>query len=138
MYMTRKRDWSRNQSRNRSQDWNHIQIKCRNRNWNCLQIFRFRNPACSETMLTGESVWKEAQQEVRQHFCPGFTLTAGPPSGFTTDIVGCWGGALVRAWNLTAFLHSSTGPVVHPFASRHEGPRFNPQEGTYVKPGFSC
>ncbi len=24
-------------------------------------------------------------------FCPGFMLTAGPPSGFTTDIVGCWG-----------------------------------------------
>ncbi len=24
--------------------------------------------------------------------CPDFTLAAGPPSGFTTDIVGCWGG----------------------------------------------
>ncbi len=24
-------------------------------------------------------------------FYPGFTLAAGPPSGFTTDIVGCWG-----------------------------------------------
>jgi hypothetical protein len=43
-----------------------------------------------------------------------------------------------RACNLTAFTHSSTGPVVHPFASRHEGPGINPQEGTYVKPGFSC
>jgi hypothetical protein len=38
------------------------------------------------------------------------------------------------ACNLTAFTHSSTGPVVHPFASRREGPRFNPQGGTYVKP----
>jgi hypothetical protein len=28
--------------------------------------------------------------------------------------------------------------VVHPFASHHEVPRFNPQWGTYVKPGFSC
>jgi hypothetical protein len=27
-------------------------------------------------------------------------------------------------------------PVIHPFASRREGPGFNPQEGTYVKPGF--
>ncbi len=48
------------------------------------------------------------------------------------------GGALWRACNLTAFKHSSTGPVVHPFASHHEGPRFNPQGGTYVKLVFSC
>jgi hypothetical protein len=34
---------------------------------------------------------------------------------------------LWRACILTAFIHSSTGPVVHPFASRHEGPGFNPQ-----------
>jgi hypothetical protein len=27
-----------------------------------------------------------------QVFCPGFTLAAGPPSSFTIDIVGCWGG----------------------------------------------
>ncbi len=40
------------------------------------------------------------------------------------------GGALWRACNLTAFLHSSTGPMVHPFASCHEGPWFNPQGGT--------
>jgi hypothetical protein len=43
-----------------------------------------------------------------------------------------------RACNLTAFIHSSTGPVVHPFTSCHEGPKFNPHGGTYVKPGFSC
>jgi hypothetical protein len=41
------------------------------------------------------------------------------------------GGALWRACNLTAFIHSSTGPVVHLFASRLEGPGFNPYEGTY-------
>jgi hypothetical protein len=29
-----------------------------------------------------------------------------------------------RAFNLTAFIHSSTGPVVRPFASPHEGPGF--------------
>ncbi len=33
--------------------------------------------------------------------CPDFTLAAGLPSGFTTDGVGCWGGALSRACNLT-------------------------------------
>jgi hypothetical protein len=66
-------------------------------------------------------------------------LTAGPPSGFTTDVVSCWGGgALWRACNLTALIPCLTGPVDHTFASRHEGPRFNPEGGTYVKPGFSC
>jgi hypothetical protein len=34
---------------------------------------------------------------------------------------------LWRACNLTVFIHSSTGPVVHPFASSHEGPGFNPR-----------
>jgi hypothetical protein len=45
-----------------------------------------------------------------------------------------------RACNLTAFIHSSTGPVVHPFASHHEGPVFYPCGVliTYVKLGFSC
>ncbi len=45
---------------------------------------------------------------------------------------------LWRACNLTAFIHSLTGPVGQPFASCYEGPGFNPQGGTYVKPGFSC
>ncbi len=31
-----------------------------------------------------------------------------------------------RACNLTAFTHSLTGPLGQPFASCHEGPRFNP------------
>jgi hypothetical protein len=76
--------------------------------------------------------------DLTQLFCPGFTLSVGSPSGFTTDIVGCWRGALSRACNLTAFIYSSTGPVVHLFASHHEGPGFNPQGGTSVNPGFSC
>ncbi len=67
--------------------------------------------------------------DLTQLFCPGFMLTAVPPSGFTTNRVSCWGGALWRACNLTAFITSSTGPVVHPFASGHEGPGFNPQGG---------
>ncbi len=60
--------------------------------------------------------------DLTQLSCPGFTLAASPPSGFTTNTVGCWGGALWRASNLTAFIHCLTGPVGHPFASRHEGP----------------
>jgi hypothetical protein len=43
-----------------------------------------------------------------------------------------------RACNLTAFTPCLTGPMDCPFASNHEGPRFNPQGGTYVKLGFSC
>jgi hypothetical protein len=31
------------------------------------------------------------QLNLTQLFCPGFMLAAVPPSGFTTDIVGCWG-----------------------------------------------
>ncbi len=76
--------------------------------------------------------------DLTQLFCPGFTLAAGPPSSFTTDEVGCWGGALSRACNLTSFSPSLTGPVDYPFASRHKGPWFKTPGGTYVKPGFSC
>jgi hypothetical protein len=55
--------------------------------------------------------------DLPQLFCPGFTLAAGPPSAFTTDIVGCCEGALWRACNLIAFIHSLTGPVGQPFTS---------------------
>ncbi len=93
---------------------------------------------CPEPSLAGHANNVIIPLDLIQLFCPGFTLAAGPPSGFTTDRVGCWEGALWRACNLNAFIHSSTSPVVHPFASRHKGPRFNPQGGTHVKPGFSC
>ncbi len=76
--------------------------------------------------------------DLTQLFCLGFTLAAGRPSSFTTNIVGCWGGALWGACNLAAFTPCLIGPVDYPFASRHEGPWFNTQGGTYVKPGFSC
>jgi hypothetical protein len=71
--------------------------------------------------------------------CPGFTLTAGLPSSFTTYGVGCWGGgALWRACNLTSFSPCLTGPVDYPFASRHKWPGFKFPGGTYVKLGFPC
>jgi hypothetical protein len=76
--------------------------------------------------------------DLTQLFCPGFMLAAGPPSGFTTDIVICKGGGGPVESLQSHCIHTPTGPVVHPFASHHEGPEINPQGGTYVKPGFSC
>ncbi len=70
--------------------------------------------------------------------CPGFTLAACLPSGFTTEGVGCWGGFLWRACNLTTFSPCLTGQVDYPFASCHKGPGFKSPGGTYVKPGLSC
>ncbi len=67
--------------------------------------------------------------DLTQLSCPGFTLAAGLPSGFTTDAVGCWEGALWRACNLTSFSPCLTGPVDYLFASRHKGPRFKTPGG---------
>jgi hypothetical protein len=49
-----------------------------------------------------------------QLFCPGFMLAAGPPFGFTTDIVGCLGGALQSHCIYTLFYWSSGPPVCFP------------------------
>jgi hypothetical protein len=78
--------------------------------------------------------------DLTQLSCPGFTLAAGLPCGFTTDGVGCWGGALWRACNLTSFSPYLTGPVDYPFAARHKGPGFkSPGGGGYLcETGFSC
>jgi hypothetical protein len=70
--------------------------------------------------------------DLTQLFCPGFTLAAGPPSSFTTDIVGSWGGALWGACNFTSFSPCLTCPVDYPFASRHKGPGFKSPGG------YSC
>jgi hypothetical protein len=47
--------------------------------------------------------------DLTQLSCPGFTLTAGPHSGFTTDIVGCWGEPCGEP---SISLHSYTVPLV--------------------------
>ncbi len=91
----------------------------------------------SSRTITRPSCW-QCDHPTWSHTAFLYRFAAGPPSGFTTDIVGCWGGALWRACNLTAFIHSLIGPVGQPFASHHEGPGFNPKGGTYVKPGYSC
>ncbi len=74
--------------------------------------------------------------DLTQLFCPGFTLAASPPSGFTTDIIGCWGGALRRACNLTSFSPCLTGPVDYPFASHHKGPGFKSPMGYLCETGI--
>ncbi len=73
--------------------------------------------------------------DVTQLSCPGFTLAAGLPSSFTTDNVGCWGGALWRACNLTPFSPCLTGPVDYLFASRHMRPRFKSPGGYLCETG---
>ncbi len=47
--------------------------------------------------------------DLTQLFCPGFTLAAGPPSGFTTDKVGCGGEPYAEP---VISLHSYTVPLV--------------------------
>ncbi len=47
--------------------------------------------------------------DLTQLFCPGFTLAAGPPSGLTTEIVGCWGEPCGEP---AISLHSYTVPLV--------------------------
>ncbi len=74
--------------------------------------------------------------DLTQPFFPSFTLAAGLPSGFTTDGVGCWGGALWRACNLTWFLPCLTGPVDYLFASRHKGLRFKSPWGYLCETGI--
>ncbi len=76
------------------------------------------------------------QCDLTQLSCPGFTLAAGLPSGFTIDGVGCWGGALWRAWNLTSFSPCLTGPVDYLFASCHKGPRFKSPGGYFCETGI--
>ncbi len=56
--------------------------------------------------------------DLTQLSCPGFTLAAGLPSGFTTDRVGCWGGSPVESLQshfiLTMSHYSSGLPVCFP------------------------
>ncbi len=55
---------------------------------------------------------------------------------FTTDGVGCWGGFLWRACNLTSFSPCLTGPVDYLFASRHKEPRFKSPGGYLCETGI--
>ncbi len=76
--------------------------------------------------------------DLTQLSCPGFTLTAGLPFGFTTDVVGCWGEPCEEP---AISLHSQHVSLVQ-WTTRllpvTRDPGSNPQGGTYVNPGFSC
>jgi hypothetical protein len=64
------------------------------------------SPSKCFTRLRANNVQAEIDL-ITQLFCPGFTLTAGLPSGFTTDEVGCWGGEPCRAPGEPAISHDS-------------------------------
>ncbi len=71
--------------------------------------------------------------------CPGFTLAAGLPSGFTADGVGCWGGGPCGESAIS--FHSHHVSLVQwitclLMVTRNLGS--NPLGGTYVNPRFSC
>ncbi len=74
--------------------------------------------------------------DLTQLSCPGLTLAAGLPSGFTSNGVGCLGGALWRACNLTSFSPCLTSPVDYPFASHHKGPGFKSPGGYLFETGI--
>jgi hypothetical protein len=66
-------------------------------------------------------------------------FSAGLPSGFTTDGVGCWGGSPVETLQSHMILtmsHWSSGLTCLLPATRDPGS--NPLGGTYVEPGISC
>ncbi len=70
--------------------------------------------------------------DLTQLFCPGFTLAAGPPSGLTTDGVGCWGEPCGEP---AITLHSHHVSLVQ-WTTRllpiTRDPGSEPQGGTYV------
>ncbi len=93
------------------------------------------SPSRCFTRLCADNVQAEINL-MTQLSCPGFTLAAGLPSGFTTNGVCCWGGALLRACNLTWFSPCLTGPVDYLFASHHKGPRFKSPRGYFCETGI--
>jgi hypothetical protein len=74
--------------------------------------------------------------DLTQLSCPGFTLAAGLPSGFTIDGVGCWGEPCGEPANLTSFSPCLTCPVDYPFASHDKGPGFKSPGGYLCETGI--
>jgi hypothetical protein len=71
-----------------------------------------------------------------QLFCPGFTLTAGPPS-FTTNRVSCWGEPCGEpAISLHSHHVSLVQWTMYLFASHHQGPRFKSPGGYLCETGI--
>jgi hypothetical protein len=76
--------------------------------------------------------------DLTQLFCPGFTLAAGLPSGFTTDGIGCWGEPCGEPAISLNTHHVSLVKWTTRLLPVTRDPGSNPRGGTYVKPGFSC
>ncbi len=76
--------------------------------------------------------------DLTQLSCPGFTLSAGLPCGFTTDGVGCWGEPCREPAISPHSHHVSLVQWTTCLLPVTRDPGSNPQGGTYVKPGFSC
>jgi hypothetical protein len=76
--------------------------------------------------------------DLTQLSCPGFTLAAGLPSGFTTDRVGCWGEPCREPAISLHSHHVSLVQWTTRLLSVTRDPGSNPLWGTCVKLGFSC
>ncbi len=105
------------------------------RDWSSLQP-RLRRASSQKLSLGRLADNVIIPLDLTQLFWPSFTLAAGPPSSFTTDGVGCWGGTLWRACNLTSFAPCLTGPVDYRFTSCHKGPRFKSPKGYLCETGI--
>jgi hypothetical protein len=75
--------------------------------------------------------------DLTQLFCPGFTLAAGPPSNFTTDIVAARGSP-VESLQSHCFDTMSHWSSRLPICFSSWGSQVPFPGGTSVKPGFSC
>ncbi len=69
-------------------------------------------------------------------FLPRFHARCRSPFRLHNHGVGCWGGDLWRACNLTSFSPCLTDPVDYPFASRHKEPRFKFPGGYLCETGI--
>jgi hypothetical protein len=72
--------------------------------WPCLRQALSRTITRPSSLQCDNPTWSHRALLSRFHACYRSS------SGFTTDIVGCWGGTLWSAYNLTAIIHSFTGP----------------------------
>jgi hypothetical protein len=98
--------------------------------WPCLRRASSRTVTRPSSWQCDNPTWSHTA------FLSRFHARCRFPSGFTTDEVGCWGGALWRAWNLNSFSPGLTGPVDYPYAHCHKGPGFRSPGGYSCETGI--
>jgi hypothetical protein len=84
-------------------------------------------PSCRQC---NNPTWSHTAYLSRFHTC------CRSPFRLHNHRIGCWGGALWRACNLTSFSSCLTGPVDYLFASCHKGPRFKSTGGYLCETGI--